>query len=200
MENKQEQKHLINGQIKEKSVMLLNKEGVKEGIVPLYEARRKAEDAELDLVQISKTNNGLAICKIIDYGAWQFKENKQKHQQELKNKSLELKEIWISPAIGENDLKIKMKKCEEFLVAGHKVKVVLKVAKGKKDQYRLIQNKELTYALMNKALHMLEEVSAIDTPVKSGPNGSLSATLKPSVKPKQIVATEKTPATAKPKL
>lgn len=191
MENKTEQKSLINGQIKDSKVMLFNKEGEKVGIVPTYEARKMAENDDLDLVQVAKTADGLPVCKIINYGAWQFKENKQRHMQDLKNKGMEMKEMWISPAIGENDLKIKMKKCEEFLTSGHKVRILLKVAKGKKEQYRLIQNKELSYNLVNNALKMLEEVSTIDTPVKGGPGGSLSVILKPTVKVKNTVAAPK---------
>ena len=192
MEKKQDNKILVNAEIKESKVMLFDKDNNNVGVKSLYEARKLAEQSDLDLVQVAKPPNGLAVCKIINYGAWQFQEKKKKHQQELKNKQLDLKEMWISPAIGENDLKIKMKKCEEFLQEGHKVRLVLKVARGKKDQYRLIQNKELSYNLMNSALKMLEEVSTIDVPLKGGPNGSLSVLLKPqtvklNAKSKEVV-------------
>lgn len=193
MDNKQEQKILVNFEIKDPRVILFDKEGVKLGQVNLSEARKRAEDAELDLVQVAKTEQGVPICKILNFGAWKYHEQKKKHKQEIKNKTHELKEMWISPAIDDNDLKIKMQKCEAFLKEGHKVRIVLKVARGKKDQYRLIQNKEMSYALMNSAINFLKEAASIDTPTKGGPGGSLSVILKPSLKP--VVKVEKNEAT-----
>ncbi len=182
-DNRQEQKILVNFEIREQRVILFDKEGVKLGVIGLPEARSRAQEADLDLVQVAKTEQGMPICKILDFGKWQYQEKKKKHEQELKNKFHELKEMWLSPAISENDFKIKLQKCAEFLADGHKVKITLKVARGKREQYRLLmQNKELAWSLMNNAIAFLKEVSSVDSPVKGGPGGSLNMILKPEKK------------------
>lgn len=180
--NTNEHKHLINRQIRELKVMLLDNNGVKIGELFTNEALRRAEDAQLDLVMLSKPDNGLAVCKILDYNAWQYHEKKKKEAQESKNKTHDLKELWISPAVGDSDLNIKIKKAQEFLKIGHKVRFTVKPTKGKRDQYRLMQNFQMLKELSNKILEGVAEVSSLENDLKITTGSNFSFTLKPEKK------------------
>lgn len=164
--------------------MLLGDNGEKIGVIGIAEALHRAQEIELDLVQISKSDNGLSICKIMDFNAWQYREDKKRHQQELKNKSHELKEMWFSPAVDDGDLKVKLKKCEDFLKDGHKVKVTIKPTKGKRNQYALMHNKEMVHKVINQVVEALKEIATVEAGAKSGAMMTVSVILKPEKKPK----------------
>jgi translation initiation factor IF-3 len=91
-------------------------------VLEIAEALRRAEEAELDLVEVSPEANP-PVCKILDYGKFQYQQ-KKKTQQKHKPK-LQLKEIRLRPKIGEHDLEVKLKQIREFIVRGDKVLVMM---------------------------------------------------------------------------
>jgi translation initiation factor IF-3 len=95
------------------------------GITPTREALRLAEEAGLDLVEISP-NADPPVCKILDFGKWKYQEEKKKNAARKKQKVIEVKEIKLRPGIDDHDFDIKMRSVTRFLEEGDKVKVTLR--------------------------------------------------------------------------
>jgi len=95
------------------------------GVTPTREALRMAEEAGLDLVEISP-NADPPVCKILDFGKWKYQEEKKKNAARKKQKVIEVKEIKLRPGIDGHDFDIKMRSVVRFLEEGDKVKVTLR--------------------------------------------------------------------------
>lgn len=107
------------------SVRLVDEEGNMIGITATGDAIRRAEDAGLDLVEVSP-NADPPVCKILDYGKYKYIEQKKKADARKKQKTVEVKEIKMRPGIDTNDYDIKMRRVREFLEEGDWVKVTLR--------------------------------------------------------------------------
>ena len=116
---------MINEQIKAKEVRLISSEGEQLGIVSINEARDKAEEAGLDLVLIAPTAKP-PVCKIIDYGKFRYELARKDKEAKKKQKTIEIKEVRLSPNIDTNDLNTKVGSARKFLEKGNKVKVTLR--------------------------------------------------------------------------
>ena len=99
--------------------------GEQVGIVPVQEAQRMAEEAELDLVEIVP-NAEPPVCRVMDYGKYLFELNKKKHAAKKKQKQIQVKEIKFRPGTEESDYQIKLRNLIKFLTSGDKVKVTLR--------------------------------------------------------------------------
>jgi translation initiation factor IF-3 len=95
------------------------------GVTPTREALRMAEEAGLDLVEISP-NADPPVCKILDFGKWKYQEEKKKNAARKKQRVIEVKEIKLRPGIDDHDFEIKMRSVVRFLEEGDKVKVTLR--------------------------------------------------------------------------
>ncbi len=98
---------MINEQIKDKEVRLIGVTGEQLGVMPLREAMRRAQEAELDLVKIAPTAKP-PVCKIIDYGKYRYELVRKEKEAKKKQKTVEIKEIRLSPNIDTNDLNTKI--------------------------------------------------------------------------------------------
>jgi translation initiation factor IF-3 len=107
------------------AVRLVNEDGSMVGVTPTREALRLAEEAGLDLVEISP-NADPPVCKILDFGKWKYQEEKKKNAARKKQKVIEVKEIKLRPGIDDHDFQIKMRSMVRFLDEGDKVKVTLR--------------------------------------------------------------------------
>ena len=116
---------MINEQIRDKEVRLIGVDGEQLGIMPSREALKLAQEAELDLVKIAPTAKP-PVCKIIDYGKYRYELARKEKEAKKKQKTVEIKEIRMSPNIDSNDLNTKMNAAERFLSKGDKVKVTLR--------------------------------------------------------------------------
>ncbi|MBE5906821.1 MAG: translation initiation factor IF-3 [Lachnospiraceae bacterium] len=116
---------MINEQIRDKEVRLIGENGEQLGIVPTKEALRMAEDADLDLVKIAPKAEP-PVCKIIDYGKYKYEQVRKEKEAKKKQKTVELKEIRMSPNIDTNDLNTKINSAKKFLSKGDRVKVTLR--------------------------------------------------------------------------
>lgn len=101
------------------------------GVMPTPQALQMAEDAGLDLVEIS-SNGTTPVVKIIDYGKFKYEQKKRAAEARKNQKNVGMKEVWVKPFIEENDLNIKMKKVFEFLDEGNKVKIAVMTRGSKK--------------------------------------------------------------------
>ncbi len=117
---------LINEQIRAQRVQLIDRKGENLGVVSRGEALRRAVDENLDLVMIAdKGKDGVPVVKIMDFGKVLYERKKKSTQARKKQKTVQIKEIKLSPKIGEHDYQTKMKHVVEFLKEGKKVKITL---------------------------------------------------------------------------
>lgn len=112
--------------IRHAEVRLIGADGEQLGIMSTHEALRMAEEANLDLVEISPQAKP-PVCKIMDYGKFRFELLKKQKEAKKNQKVIELKEIWLSMTIDVGDLNVKAKQTIKFLTQGNKVKVSIKM-------------------------------------------------------------------------
>ncbi len=135
-------KNRINDQIRISPVRLIDEEGNQVGVVPTMEALSMAREAGLDLVEISPTAKP-PVCKIIDWGKFQYQQAKKDQVSKGKQKKTEVKGIRIRPSTGENDLDFKKKQTEKFLKDGNRVKVEI-VLRGREKAFMQQAREKLT--------------------------------------------------------
>ena len=115
----------VNRQIRTNRVMVIGFEGEHLGEMPTNIAVSKAQHQGYDLVEVSPNSNP-PVCKIMDYGKYQFDQRKLDKKNKAKNK-VHLKEIRMKTVIADHDLTTKLKRCFEFLLKGDKVKVSVQI-------------------------------------------------------------------------
>ena len=136
---------MINEQIRDKEVRLIGADGEQLGIVSSKEAQKIADDAGLDLVKIAP-NAKPPVCKVIDYGKYRYELARKEKDAKKKQKTVELKEIRLSPNIDTNDLNTKMNAAKKFLAKGNKVKITLR-----------FRGREMAH--MKQSKHILDDIA-----------------------------------------
>ena len=114
--------NMINDEIQEKEIRLIGSDGEQMGLMSSAEAQKIADEQDLDLVMISP-NAKPPVCKIMDYGKYRFEQNKKVKEAKKNQHVMDVKEIRMSPGIGENDFNTKLKNGQKFLADGDRVKV-----------------------------------------------------------------------------
>lgn len=133
----------------------------------LSEALKIAEEAEVDLIEISP-NADPPVAKVVDWGKYQYQKIKEQQKNRKHAKVAELKQMRMGLKIGSNDLEIKLRKIREFLSAGHKVKILI-FFRG-----REMAHQELGYEMINRIVTQLEEVAVLEQkPQMAGRNLSI---------------------------
>ncbi len=125
------------------------------GVVSFPDALARAQEDGLDLVEISP-NPDLPVCRIMDYGKFQFEKSKQQTAAKKNQKRTQLKEIKFRPATDSGDYQIKLRKLIEFLEEGNKAKVTLRF------RGREIAHQRLGFDLLNRVKDDLAEVGVVD--------------------------------------
>ena len=113
---------MINEQIRDKEVRLISADGEQLGIMSSRDAMKLAQEAELDLVKIAPGAKP-PVCKIIDYGKYKYEQTRKEKEAKKKQKTVEIKEVRLSPNIDTNDLNTKVNNAKKFISKGNKVKV-----------------------------------------------------------------------------
>jgi len=116
-----------------------------------------AQERELDLVEISPDAKP-PVCKIVDWGKYNYQRTKQLQKNRKTTKSLDMKQIRFGLRIGAHDLTIKLNKVAKFLEAGHKVKVTL-VYRGREQAH-----KEIGYQIADKVIRDFGDTIVVDQP------------------------------------
>ncbi len=147
----------INHQIQAPEVRLIDEQGKQIGIFSLSEALKKAHQNNLDLVEIAPKAKP-PVVKLIDYAKFKYLEEKKRKKEKQKNKSL--KELRLTPFIGENDLNRLIQKAADFLQQGHKVKVVVKFTG------RTLNYQDFGRQALDKVIKQLEEFAFVEQPAK----------------------------------
>ena len=117
--------HQINEEILDKEVRLIGDQGEQLGIMSAQEALKIAVERELDLVKIAPGSNP-PVCKVMDYGKFRFEQAKKEKEAKKNQRVIEIKEIRMSPGIGENDFNTKLKNGQKFLQGGDRLKVTIR--------------------------------------------------------------------------
>ena len=150
---------MINGQIRDKEVRVIAENGDQLGVMPVKEAMKLAQGAELDLVKIAPKAQP-AVCKIIDYGKYRYELARKEKEAKKKQKTVEVKEVRISPNIDTNDLNTKVNNAKKFIAKGNKVKVTLRF-RGR-EMAHMQQGKHI----LDDFAEMLAEVAVVEKPAK----------------------------------
>ena len=116
---------MINEQVRDREVRVISSDGEQLGIMSSKEAMKLAREAELDLVKIAP-NAKPPVCKIIDYGKYRYELARKEKEAKKKQKTIDVKEVRLSPNIDKNDLNTKINQARKFLSKGDKVKVTLR--------------------------------------------------------------------------
>ena len=129
------------------------------GVVPIADARKRAEDQDLDLVLIAN-NPENPVCKIVDYGKFMFEQSKRDKEARKNQKVTEVKEVGMKLTTEDHDLNVKTKNANRFLQDGDRVKVLIKF-RGREMAYQ-----SQGYALMEKFTQLCAENGQVDRPPK----------------------------------
>ena len=116
---------MINEQIRDKEIRLIGEHGEQLGIMSSRDALKLAREADLDLVKVAPQAKP-PVCKIIDYGKYRYEMLRMEKEAKKKQKTIEVKEVRLSPNIDVNDLNTKISAARKFLTKGNKVKVTLR--------------------------------------------------------------------------
>ena len=136
-------------------VRLIDENGKNHGVLPISEAMVMAQEAGLDLLELSP-NADPPVCKILDYGKFKYEEQKRKNEARKKQKTIEVKEIKFRPNIDDNDYGVKMRSMTKFLEEGDKVKVTLRF------RGRELRHQELGTAILERVKTDTNDVAKVE--------------------------------------
>ena len=147
---------LINDQIRLNNVQVISETGEKLGVMSSRAAVDIASQKDLDLVLVAPNANA-PVCKIMNYGKYKFEQAKREKEAKKKQKSLEVKEIRVTPNTEEHDFNFKVKNARKFLESGSKVKVTVR-----------FRGRELNYVKLGEDIlnKFIDDLSDIATPEK----------------------------------
>ena len=150
---------MINERIRDKEVRVIGEDGEQLGVMSSREALKLAREAELDLVKIAPTAKP-PVCKIIDYGKYKYEQVRREKEAKKKQKTMEIKEVRLSPNIDVNDLNTKANQARKFIAKGDKVKVTLRF------RGREMAHVNYSKQILDSFCQKLEDVAVVDKPPK----------------------------------
>ena len=183
--------HQINEEILDKEVRLIGDQGEQLGIMSAQEALKIAVEKELDLVKIAPGSNP-PVCKVMDYGKFRFEQAKKEKEAKKNQRVIEIKEIRMSPGIGENDFITKLKNGQKFLNDGDRVKVSVRF------RGREMAHTEIGEQLLKDFAAKCADIATLDkNPKLEGRNMSMFLSPKPQA-PAKKPAKPKAPKNQEP--
>ena len=166
---------MINGQIRDKEIRVIGENGDQLGIMSPREAMKLAQEADLDLVKIAPKAQP-PVCKIIDYGKYRYELARKEKEAKKKQKTVEVKEVRLSPNIETNDLNTKVNNAKKFISKGNKVKVTLRfrgreMAHVQTCALPIFRGREMAHVQQSKHIlddfaQMLGDIAVIEKPAK----------------------------------
>lgn len=155
----------INNQIQAPELRVIGAKGENLGVLSFKDAIEEAKKAGLDLIEISPKANP-PVAKIMDYGKFQYDENKKQKLAKAKAHTVEVKNIQVKVGTGEHDLSLKAKKASEWLKEGHRIKIDLFLP-GRTKYMDVSFLKER----MDRLLKLISENYKLDGEPKKSPKG-----------------------------
>ncbi len=150
--------------IRDNEIRVIGSDGAQLGIMSAKEALNLAIQEDLDLVKISPNANP-PVCKIMDYGKYRFEILKKQKEAKKNQKTVELKEIWLSMTIDVGDLNVKAKQAQKFIAQGNKIKVSIRM-RGRQNAHSA-----LGVQVMEKFFELVKDVAVMEKkPLLEGRN------------------------------
>lgn len=149
----------INQQIRISPVRLIDSDGSQVGVVPLEEARQRAVELDLDLVEVAPTARP-PVCRIMDYGKFKYRENKKAREAKKKQHVIQMKEIKLRSKIDDHDLQFKLRHARKFLEKHDKVKVTM-VFRG-----REVVHKDLGERILKRVYDEVSDLAVQEGDIK----------------------------------
>ncbi|NRA19362.1 MAG: translation initiation factor IF-3 [Oceanospirillaceae bacterium] len=144
----------INENIRAQEVRLIDENGEQVGVVPIKDALERAQVAELDLVKISDSDP--VVCKLMDYGKFQYEQKKAANEAKKKQHRTQIKEIKFRPGTEDGDYQVKLRNLVRFLEAGDKAKITLRY------RGREMAHQQLGMNLMIRVEEDLKEIGVVE--------------------------------------
>lgn len=145
----------VNEQIRFKEVQVIDEQGQKVGKLPINEALDLAASKDLDLVLVSG-NSDNPVCKIMNYGKHKFEQAKREKESRKKQKTVECKELRVTPNIEIHDFTFKAKNARKFLSDGNKVRIIVRF-RGREVNYV-----KMGEDVLNQFIEELKDVATVE--------------------------------------
>ncbi len=136
-------------------VRLIDADGSQVGVVPIDEARAKADQHSMDLVEIVP-NAEPPVCRVMDYGKYRFEQTKKQHSAKKRQKQTQVKEVKFRPGTEEGDYQVKLRNLVRFLEHGDKTKVTLRF------RGRELAHRDLAAQLLKRVENDLHELGVVE--------------------------------------
>jgi len=146
----------INDEIDAKEVRLIGADGEQAGVVSLRQAQEMADEAKLDLVEISP-NAAPPVCRVMDYGKFLYEKSKSAKEQKKKQKQVQVKEIKFRPGTDIGDYQVKLRNLTRFLEDGDKAKVTIRF------RGREMAHQEIGIDMMNRIKDDLSDLAQVES-------------------------------------
>ena len=150
-----EQRVRVNDQIRISPIRLIGGDGEQVGIVSIEEARERAEDAGLDLVEVAPEARP-PVCKLMDYGKFKYEAQRKAREARKKQHVIQLKEVKFRPGIEDHDYEFKLRHARRFLDEGNKVKLTM-MFRG-----RQMSHPELGREVLSRVVEDLKELGKVE--------------------------------------
>ncbi|WP_457572392.1 translation initiation factor IF-3 [Desulfovulcanus sp.] len=144
-----------NRQIRAKEVRVINVDGQQLGIMDIAQALQHAQAMGLDLVEVAPNANP-PVCRIMDYGKFQYQQQKKLQEAKKKQTKIQLKEIKVRPKTDENDLQTKVRHIRRFIEKGDRCKVTV-FFRG-----RELAHKDRGVEILKKIVEMLSDIAKVE--------------------------------------
>ncbi|MBT8762838.1 translation initiation factor IF-3 [Desulfohalobiaceae bacterium Ax17] len=144
-----------NRQIRAKEVRVINVDGQQLGIMDIAQALQHAQAMGLDLVEVAPNANP-PVCRIMDYGKFQYQQQKKQQEAKKKQTKIQLKEIKVRPKTDENDLQTKVRHIRRFIEKGDRCKVTV-FFRG-----RELAHKDRGLEILKKIVEMLSDIAKVE--------------------------------------
>ena len=172
----------INERVRAREVRLIDEEGQMIGVMTSAQALSLARERNLDLVEVSPMAVP-PVCKLMDYGRFKYEQAKRENEARKHQKTVEIKEIRMTPRTDDHDLEVKVRKIEEFLAEGDKVKVSVKF------RGREMAHPELGRQVLDRVATELKGTAMLErTPIMEGKMISMIVTRAPGWEPPKKAA------------
>ncbi len=142
---------------------LIGADNEQAGVVPIADALKRAEEAELDLVEVAPEAKP-PVCKIVDYKKIIYEQKRRARESRKRQKTVEVKEVKMRPSIDKHDYETKMNHAKDFLEAGNKVKFTF-MYKGRERSHQ-----DRAQRLLDQIIADLEDIAIAESVSRVGPN------------------------------
>lgn len=146
---------IVNDDIRAHELRVIDSEGEQLGVMSKNEALQKAEQADLDLVLISPSAKP-PVARIMDYSKYRYEQQRKEREQRKHQKTVNIKEIRLSPTIDENDFQTKLRNGRKFIEKGDKVKVSIRF------RGRAITHKEIGREVLERFAKETSDIASVE--------------------------------------